>query len=213
MAKRKFSRKQVRSRLIPGTYSQDVIRSQLLGTGPSILGGEPQQITTISVPSLPILLTTTVTSGLIQSVTKLDPTVQVEDWATRFAADYEEFRILGARVSIMPCNGNTTSASASGTGISAYWIDEKYSNAPSYLEVTGKSVNWISNVGARPFRNILWIPNDILDMGFTSSGSSVTNAAYFKLYTDNSHLNAPATPASLFVLQIHFLLEFRGIQE
>jgi hypothetical protein len=188
-------------------YSQDSRLSQLSrGTGPSLVAQE-QAVTTILVPGTPHIITTTVTSGLTQFVLKLDPPADIEGWATRFAADYEEVRSLGANVRII--------STQQSNGVSAVWIDEKFANAPTLTETIGKNVDWLKNsANVKQRERYVWIPNDLSDMDFVSgAATSIGSAAYFKLYTDNAHYNAPIVATSIFLVQVDYLLEFRGIQE
>jgi hypothetical protein len=153
-------------------------------------------------------LTNTVTTGLLQFVLKLDPCSDIENLATRFGADYEEVRSLGVRVMLTALQGNTN-------GISAYWIDEKYSNAPTLSESQGKTVGWIMHSQtADRHKESTWTPNDVADEAFVNAtAGSIGNAAYFKVFTNNANYNAPITATSLFLVQATYVLEFRGIQE
>jgi hypothetical protein len=175
---------------------------------PKSISGFRQALTRIVVPGTPHLLTNTVTTGLLQSVLKLDPCADIENLATRFGADYEEVRCLGVKVMLIALQGNSQ-------GISAYWIDEKYSNAPTLSESQGKTVGWISHSQTTNHGiAVTWKPNDIADEAFVNAtAASIGNAAYFKTFTNNANYNAPITATSLFLLQATYVLEFRGIQE
>jgi hypothetical protein len=208
MAGGRKGKRKVNSKKEGGKYSQSAILSRLSrGTGPSIRGLE-QEITTLVVPGLPHLLTNTVTTGVLQFVLKLDPLSDIENFSTRQGADYEEVRCLVAMVKVIPCQQTQ--------GLSAVWIDEKYSNTPILSEAQGKSVSWCvhNNAGKAGYLTCSWTPNDVADMAFVNAtAGSIGNAAYFKLYTNNTNFNAPIAATSLFLVQVHYLLELRGIQE
>jgi len=168
--------------------------------------GMSQQVVRVTIPGLPQLLTNTVTTGNLAFVQKMDPYNDVENWGTRFAAVFEEYRLLGAVVKL--------NAVSIAQGSSRVWWDEKYSSSPTSLESTGKSTVTLSNNSAREQRTTFrWRANDVSDMNFTAISSALTNSAYFKVFTNNAQLNAPIVATSLFTFQVHYILEFRGIME
>lgn len=183
--------------------------SQLLSRATSqSISGISQAITRMAISGSPHLLTNTVTTGVLQYVLKLDPNADIENFSTRFGADYEEVRCLGAKVRINPLAGVSN-------GISAYWVDEKYASVPTLTESTGKTVGWIQHSSsADRAKSLTWKPNDIADSSFVvATAGSIGNAAYFKVYTNNAQYNAPIVATSLFMVQVTYVLEFRGIQE
>jgi hypothetical protein len=190
----------------PDPYSQDRLNAGARGTGRSLVK-QNQQISVLQIPGTPHLLTNTVTTGVLQYVLKLDPLADIENFGTRFGADYEEVRCLKARVMIL-----TTGLSQ---GVSAIWIDEKYANTPTSTESMGKNVMFLSNNSSRVQREMFtWIPNDIADMTFvTATSASIGQAAYFKVFTNNAAYNAPVVATSLFLVQVLYTCEFRGVQE
>jgi len=213
MQKQKQKKRTRRNKSNP--YGASGILSRLANsTGPSLRGQE-QAVTELVIRGTPHLLTSTVTTGKIAFALKLDPCADIESFTTRFGADYEEVRLLGCEVRTIATQNSFVSGGSSDNGVSAIWIDEKYSSAPTALETTGKSVIWLKNTGTvKQQETITWIPNDVADMAFVSAAAgSIGNSAYFKLYTDNANYNSPIVASSLFLVQVSYLVELRGIQE
>lgn len=170
-----------------------------------------QQRLRLEIPGEPQNLVTTVTTGIIAFNDKFDPTVDVEDWNTRFLNTFEEYRILGVRTLLIPSGGG---AAATPFGISKCWFDEKYSGAPALGETLAKSTWTLSNAASHKQRTTFkWRANDIADENFNALTNSPTGTAWFKLFTDNAHYNSPTQAVSLWIYQAWYMIEFRGIEE
>jgi len=170
-----------------------------------------QQRVRLELPGEPVNLVTTVTSGLIAYSDKFDPTIDVEDWSTRFTNTFEEYRILGVRVLMVPSGGGSN---ATPIGITKVWFDEKYAGTPGLGEAVAKSTWTLSNAASHKQRtSFKWRANDVGDENFNALVNSPTGTAWFKVYTDNTHFNSPITATSLWILQTWYMIEFRGIEE
>lgn len=171
--------------------------------------GQFQQARLMILPGTPHLLTTTVTTGFIAFSLKLDPWADVENFNTRMGNMFVESRLLKAVVSIVPTQ-------PAGQGVSAVFMDEKFSSSPTATETTGKNVKWlINNSNKQNIKTFKWIPNDVDDQEFTvnTAGAASGGSAYFKVFTSNALYNAPIVATSLWLVQAVYYLEARGIQE
>jgi len=207
---RKNFRAVPRGRRSQGRSSIPLIRM----TGRSTSGAGRQQVVRLEIPGEPVALVTTVTSGLIAFVDVFDPTTDVEDWSTRFVNTFEEYRLLGVNVRLVPAGGGT-GAGQSPVGVSKVWFDEKYSSAPVLSESLAKTTYTLSNAASHQQRsNFSWRANDIADEGFLALITAPTSkTAYFKLYTNNANYNSPVVATTLWIYQAFYVLEFRGIEE
>lgn len=176
-------------------------------TGRSYAG---QQIVRLTLPGIPVNLVNTVTTGVLAFSDKFDPTSDVEDWSTRFVNTFEEYRFIGVDAKLMASGTNGT------PGVSKVWFDEKYLSTPGFGESTAKTTYTLSNSTNKIQKNVFkWRAADLNDLGWNATVNAPGNAqtAAFKVFTDNTHYNAPIVATSLFVYQPFYILEFRGVEE
>jgi len=160
-----------------------------------------QPVFAVSLQSIPIKLTTTVTSGIITSVTGLDSDIiQME---TALFTVFEEYRIVGADISL-------TMFSSINSGIIKMWVDEKTSTTPTAtaaLQAVGKVVNCSS---VDRLHTLKWRPSDPTDLEYTD-GSGNPNPAYLKFYTDNLSFGSPIAVTALGVAVVTLHFQLRGM--
>lgn len=182
-----------------GKLSGNVARE--LSDGRSFAG---QQRTTLRLEGQPILLSTTVTTGVVASVYNISCN-SIVGFTTRFGSTFDECRVLSARFRI-------TAVSAS-TGVTKMWFDEKASASPSANEAQERTSQPFANTNAnsKSRNSLTWKARDLLDLQYSPIGS-VATPAYFKIYTDTTTWGAPATVTPLWLIEPVFTVEFRGIK-
>lgn len=172
----------------------------LLSDGPSYAG---QQKSVLTLQGTPQLLSTTVTTGLIASAIGIDVS-HVTDFGTRFNSTFDEYRILRARVNIIPIFTNS--------GVSKFWFDEKSTASPTLKESQERQVLTIPNTnGSRSRQTMNWRARDLLDLEYTATGTAVTPVT-FKVYTDGTNYGAPATAQVCWLIEFWLTFEFRGLK-
>jgi len=176
-------------------------QARRLSDGPSYRG---QQRTTLKLEGISQLLSTTITTGLIAG-TYLVEAADIASFATRFGNTFDEYRILGADITVTPITAST--------GVSRFWFDEKSSATPTFNDSRERTVVTLpnSNANARSCRKMTWRARDLLDLQYTSIATTSVNPVTFKIYTDNGNYGAPATVTQLWLVESELMLEFRGI--
>lgn len=174
-------------------------------TGRSYSG---QQVVRLVVPGTTQNLVNTVTTGVLAFTDKFDPTADIEDWSTRFVNTFEEWRFIGVDCKLFASGTNGT------PGVTKVWFDEKYLSTPGFGETQAKTVYTLSNSTNKIQRSVFkWRAADLADLGWNATVSSPAGTAAFKVFTDNTHFNAPIVATSLFNYQPFYILEFRGVEE
>jgi len=174
-------------------------------TGRSYKG---QQVIRVTIPGTPQNLVNAVTTGLLAFNGSFDPTTDITDWTTRFVNTFEEYRLRRVTVKLV-------ASGTSGTpGIAKVWIDEKYTSTPGLGESLQKTTNTVAMTTTKRQRDTwVWRCADLLDLQWNAGTQSPSGTAHFKVFTDNTHYNAPIVATSLFIYQAFYDLEFRGIEE
>lgn len=142
--------------------------------------------------------------GLIQVVYPISIT-NIGGFTSRFGSTFDEYRIL-------KCTMNVSPVSATSSGVTKAWYDEKSIALPTLVEsqqrLTVNLPNFAGN--SKSTRNFVWKASDPLDFEFTAIGTAV-NAASFKLYSDLVNYGTPAT-TNIWLLEPVFEIEFRGLK-
>lgn len=173
-----------------------------LSDGPAYRG---QQKTKLVIEGSSVLLSTTVTTGIIAYNFPVE-VANITGFATRFGSTFDEYRTLG-------CDFRITPVSAS-TGISKAWFDEKSAVVPTANESTERTSITLPNTNAsgKAMRVLRWKARDLLDLEYSPTSSTTVNPVTFKIYTDLANYGAPAAVTPLWLVQPVFHLEFRGIK-
>ena len=169
---------------------------------PALLPAYPGQVVkSFVLEGTPILLTTTVTTGLIAVSTTTAALTSVQNFATRFGALFEEYRVVRVKYSIR-CFSSTN------PGLFTHWIDEKQSAAPTSAEALQKSNKSFSCASPSP-HVLTWTANDPLDLQYQDIGSGA-NSAYYKIYTDTANFGSSATATAYGQIVPTYYIQFRG---
>jgi len=162
------------------------------------------QRTRLTIPGTPVLLSTTVTTGLIASTQAVQKT-SISSFATRFATTYDEYRFVG-------CNYKCRAVGAN-PGIGVVWFDEKSNANPTLAESQeriGRRFPFNSGNGKSDFV-MRWRANDLVDLQWSAIATTQT-PAYFKVYTDNANYGASITATPYLLIEPEYIVEFRGLQ-
>jgi hypothetical protein len=152
------------------------------------------------VNGAPDLLTTTVTTGVVAISNTINPTADVQGWATRFQSLWKEYRVVKFEAEI-------NLFSSTNAGMIKMWIGTT-SGVPSSadaLDALGVKFN-ASSVDR--IHKITWVPSDPDDLVFTLTSGSL-NPAYFKLYTDAGNFGSPIAVTSLGTASYKYWIQFR----
>jgi hypothetical protein len=167
-----------------------------------------QQVCSLRMPSGPVVLSTTVGTGLIAYVQAFDPQADVTNWSSRFQSLFSEFRIKMVEVHLVALT-NTQ-------GQAVVWWDEAASTLttpPTFVEATerGQSFIPLSVNSSKSVHVYRWVPRDIKDLIFYSTNTTTFNTPVgFKLFTNNANYGSSVVATPAFNVTIFFTLEFRG---
>jgi len=163
-----------------------------------------QQSLRAKIPGASVKLTTTVTTGVVANALQIT-TADVVGFATRFGSTFDEYRIVGADVDVIPL--------VASTGEMNFWFDEKSTNVPTANESQERtSVQVpINSSSARSHRVLRWRARDLLDLQYTPIGT-LSQPVTFKSYTDNALWGSSIVATDVFVVKVLFLFEFRGLK-
>lgn len=145
-----------------------------------------------------------IVAGVCASSVALDTTV-IQDWATRFAAVFREYAIVGARLELRMNNVAVTS------GMAAAFLDEQSAAAPTPSNALNRPrLDMI--VGPlfvpRAYR-LDWTPRDILDLDYVAVGTNFT-PVWLKVITDNGNFGTQNTTTGSIIVTGSLALSFRG---
>lgn len=149
----------------------------------------------------PVLLTTTVTTGVIaqQYVVQAG---QITNFATRFGALFEEYRIVHCKIKLK-------NFSSTNPGLFTHWFDEKDANAPTAAEALQKSKFQFSCASPSP-HTMNWTARDPLDLQYISIGTTNTTVVSYKIYTDTATYGSSAVATPYAQITSEFTVQFRG---
>ena len=169
---------------------------------PKLIAAYPGQITkSFVLEGLPVLLTTTVTTGLIATSLSTAALSTVQNFGTRFGALFEEYRVVRVKFTVK-------TFSSTNPGLFVHWIDEKQGAAPTSAEALQKSSKSFSCASPSP-HTLVWTANDPLDLQFVDIASGV-NSAYYKVYTDNTNFGSSAAVTAYGQIFPVYHIQFRG---
>jgi len=180
------------------------LASQLANTVLNAKTYPGQRHVTLKLPGAPVLLTTTVTSGVISNRLILDPTSQVTGWATRFGSTFDEYVVKAVRVRIRPIN--------TASGVTRFWFDDD-STAPSANSASERIGQTLSNSqnNARSIVVMRYRTEDFVDLKYTNVANSPGSDYAFNVYTDAASWGSPVTVTPLWLIEPEFTVEFRGL--
>ncbi len=152
----------------------------------------------------------TPTAGVLQLAKALDPTVEILDWSTKQAVQWDEYRTMGVMIEIIPFYAQT----ATSTGMTYFWLSEinllptvKIAQERSEAIILPNDPRCSSS--KRLF--LKWTPRDIDDQAFNASTSS-QSLAYFNAYTDVATLLHQNNGSPDFAYRMHFDVILRGLK-
>jgi len=167
-----------------------------------------QTVCSLRMPSGPIVLSTTVGTGLIAYVQAFDPQTDITNWSSRFQSLFSEFRLKSCEMHLCALS-NTP-------GQAVVWWDEAASSLatpPTFVEATERGMSYIpiSVNSSKSVHIYRWVPRDIKDLIFYSTNTTTFNSPVgFKLFTNNSNYGSSAIATPAFNVTLFFTLEFRG---
>lgn len=154
------------------------------------------------IPLTPILLTSTVTTGVISTILPIRAS-QIFNFAARFGTTFEEYRIVRAQIKIQ-------NFSSTNSGVFTHWIDEKdFVTAPTAAEAQQKSDRRFSCASPSP-HSLEWRARDPLDLQYIDIGTSSTILAAYKIYTDSPNFGSSPVVTPYAEITGKFWIQFRG---
>lgn len=164
-----------------------------------------QQGVVLRVPAAPILNNVSI-AGATSVATQISKNL-VGAFNTRFATTFNQYRILGADIEMIPL---TTTF-----GSSVFFWDEKSTTAPVAADATERVVVAKSNSNASlagKSYHMTWRAKDLLDLGYLETTAAAVTVCTFKSYTDLANYGTPAAGVNnVWLLKPMLLIEFRGI--
>jgi hypothetical protein len=184
------------------------------GIAPGFLLNPPlsyprQAFATMWVPALTVVIP--ITTGTVAQTVVLDPTARVNNWPTRFASLFEEYRVIGIEMKVRASQGVVTGG-VNGTHVS--WWDEYSSGTPTATQAIQRVTKERSNNADNRLSqyNLKWKPQDPKDYEFFATATG-TQPVFFKIYTDVANFaNSNISSSNEFVLQPWFMVQFRGLR-
>jgi hypothetical protein len=169
---------------------------------PALIPAFPGQVVkSFKLEATPLTITTTVTTGVIAQVFAVKAS-NIANFATRFGALFEEYRIVRARFTVR-CFSSTN------PGLLIHWIDEKQTANPTSAEALQKSMKSFSASSPSP-HVITWTANDPLDLQYIDIGTTSTELATYKIYTDNALFGSSIVATAYACVAPEFWVQFRG---
>jgi hypothetical protein len=170
---------------------------------PKLIPAYPGQVCKMfKVLGTPTTLQTTTVSGVIASAISFQAS-SVQNFATRFGALFEEYRIVRVAVS-------AKCYSQSNPGLLVHWIDEKQTAAPTSAEALQKSDKTFQASSPSP-HTIKWTARDPLDLQYTDIGTINVQVATYKVYTDFTNFGSSGTVTPYLAVVPEYWIQFRGL--
>jgi len=148
----------------------------------------------------------TVASGLLAAVAPVNTNV-IPNFSTRFGALFQEYRILGAHITIRQSVVPTGTIS----GVTTFFLDEKSGAAPTASNALDRprieAANQLDN--SDKVHSIKWVANDLLDLDYTAIGTLYT-PVWMKVYTDITNFGSAATTTVGWIVSGAVRVELRG---
>jgi len=164
----------------------------------------PQQaLAQHDIPTFSTPLTTTVTTGIVAGVFQFNPVAAITNWATRFQAVYEEYRIVKVRAQCDFC-GSTIPGH-----LLAYW-DEKNNVLPSNTSASIRSLKRYQMSSTKPLV-MQWLAKATEDLNYTATDAATYDPVWLKVFTDNVNNGAPIVATLVMVWSFQITIQFRGL--
>lgn len=160
-----------------------------------------QVVKMFKLEATPQTVSTTVTTGVIAQVFAVKAS-NIANFATRFGALFEEYRIVKAKFSVK-CFSSTN------PGLLVHWVDEKQTANPTSAEALQKTVKSFSASSPSP-HVLTWVSNDPLDLQFIDIGTLTTELCTYKLYTDTAFFGSSIVATAYATIFVEFWVQFRG---
>jgi len=159
----------------------------------------------VRIPASTTKLTTTVTSGIVAQAVSIQAS-DILGFNARFQSTFDEYRIVGADVEIIPL--------AVSSGSMNFWFDEKSTATPTQNEAVERTCVHlpINSSDSRSHRFMRWRARDLLDLQYTAIGTLTVKPVTFKAYTDNTLFGASIIATDVYLVKPVLLFEFRGLQ-
>lgn len=169
---------------------------------PSLIPAFPGQVVKMfKLEATPLNISTTVTTGVIAQVFAVKAS-NIANFATRFGVLFEEYRIVRAKFTVK-------NYASTNPGLFVHWVDEKQTTNPTSAEALQKSLKSFSASSPSP-HVITWTSNDPLDLQYIDIGTTATELATYKIYTDNAFFGSSIVATAYACVVPEFWIQFRG---
>jgi hypothetical protein len=163
--------------------------------------GSPVKI--FKLAGTPVLLTSVVTTGIINTSINIAPATAISGWSTRFQNTFDEWRLLSCAIEIIPLGIYT--------GVTAFFFSEEALASVTLSEATERSALFIKNNEQAPRNRVMrWTNNDFTDATYRAI-SSTFSPVELNVYTDNANLGSPTSATQLFIVRPLLTVQFRGL--
>jgi hypothetical protein len=169
----------------------------------TLIRSYPRQIAwDVWLPGIPVKETTTVTTGLINSVYQIVSS-NIVSFAVRFGATFVEYRIVQALAKLRLF-------SSTNPGVIQSWFDEQTTTTPALVEAQERYILSTSaaSVDTRP--QLMWTCADPLDLQYHAIGTAYTPVS-FKFYTNNANFGSSVVATDYFEVEVSMRVQFRGL--
>jgi hypothetical protein len=158
-----------------------------------------------NIPCDPVVLTTTVTTGVIANAYAPD-IGDTPMFSSRFAAIFQYYLILKITLDVIPI--------AVSTGVAVcYWgKDSGVPTANSASETYPSQLISLNSSIEQGFRTE-WVPTDIEHLEWISTGDSVDPTGYYKTYTSAAAYGSTIVATPVLVIKPTLTVAFRDYHE
>lgn len=156
------------------------------------------------LPGLPLIYSTTVTTGLIAQTYDFNPQASLVGWSSRFGSTFDEYRVVRCSVECIPIGINN--------GVTALFMSETNLGTPTIFEAEERRAQYLKN--NLQFRNnkfLYWRAQDTSDETWFAIGNSHAFATV-SIYTDNANLGSPVAVVPLVMIRPLYRVQFRGLR-
>jgi hypothetical protein len=162
-------------------------------------------VLTLPIYGTQVLLTTTVTTGLIASEQQISPPSTVSGWSSRFSTTFQEYRVISVTLEFI--------AVAINPGVTSFFIYEGSSGlgTPTVTEASEIPGRWINNNNQGASRHMLkWRAKDFTDASWRGISTGY-NPFHWYAYTDATNFGSPTTAQNLWIVRPRMVIQFRGM--
>lgn len=162
-----------------------------------------QYVTTMKLPGLTTVASTTVTTGALAVNQNVNPNLFLNN-AAALSAVFKEYRVIKSVLKIKTFSSTLP-------GQMNAWVDETLTTAPTAAQAQQYQGVTTFPAGANEFTHIVkWVPHSPTELAYVPTGSSSTNAT-FKIYTDNANFGSSVVATQYISYQQMFTIQFRGV--